>query len=84
MRHPVGSLLDRHRRTRQRRIVTASTGNHGRAVAYAARIAGIEAVVCLFALVPENKVNAVRRAIRIPEWGADRVSRFCAASAIRL
>jgi threonine dehydratase len=37
-----------------------STGNHGRAVAYAARRAGIPAVVCLSALVPENKVEAIR------------------------
>jgi threonine dehydratase len=37
-----------------------STGNHGRAVAYAAQRAGIRAVVCLSALVPENKVEAIR------------------------
>lgn len=37
-----------------------STGNHGRAVAYAAKRAGIRAVVCLSALVPENKVEAIR------------------------
>ncbi len=42
------------------RVVTASTGNHGRAVAHAARALGIEAVVCLSALVPSNKVDAIR------------------------
>jgi threonine dehydratase len=42
-----------------RRVVTASTGNHGRAVAYAARALGIEAVVCMSSLVPQNKVDAV-------------------------
>ena len=36
-----------------------STGNHGRAVAYAARAAGIRAAVCLSSLVPANKVEAV-------------------------
>ncbi|HYZ61853.1 MAG TPA: hydroxyectoine utilization dehydratase EutB [Acetobacteraceae bacterium] len=41
-------------------LVTASTGNHGRAVAHAAREAGVRAVVCMSALVPENKVEAVR------------------------
>ncbi|MFT4064479.1 hydroxyectoine utilization dehydratase EutB [Paraburkholderia sp.] len=43
-----------------RRVVTASTGNHGRAVAHAARALGIEATVCLSRLVPANKVEAVR------------------------
>ncbi|SAK62799.1 threonine dehydratase [Caballeronia pedi] len=42
-----------------KRVVTASTGNHGRAVAYAARALGIEAAVCMSALVPQNKVDAV-------------------------
>jgi threonine dehydratase len=41
-------------------VVTASTGNHGRAVAYAAQAAGVEAVVCMSSLVPANKVLAVR------------------------
>lgn len=40
--------------------VTASTGNHGRAVAHAARVLGIEATICLSSLVPKNKVEAVR------------------------
>ncbi|QEN90999.1 hydroxyectoine utilization dehydratase EutB [Labrys sp. KNU-23] len=43
-----------------RGVVTASTGNHGRAVAHAARTLGIRAVVCMSQLVPANKVEAVR------------------------
>jgi threonine dehydratase len=43
-----------------RGVVTASTGNHGRALAHAARQAGVRAVVCLSQLVPANKVQAVR------------------------
>ncbi|ABM57899.1 hydroxyectoine utilization dehydratase EutB [Verminephrobacter eiseniae] len=42
-----------------KRVVTASTGNHGRALAYAARALGMEATVCLSALVPQNKVDAI-------------------------
>jgi len=45
---------------RGRGVVTVSTGNHGRAVAYAARATGARAVVCMSSLVPENKVEAVR------------------------
>lgn len=43
-----------------KRVVTASTGNHGRAVAHAARVLGIDAVVCMSSLVPRNKLVAVR------------------------
>lgn len=43
-----------------RGVVTASTGNHGRAVAHAARALGIPATVCLSRLVPANKVQAIR------------------------
>lgn len=42
------------------KVVTASTGNHGRAVAHAARALGIGATVCMSTLVPGNKVEAVR------------------------
>ena len=42
-----------------RGVVCASTGNHGRAVAYAAKRQGIEATVCLSNLVPDVKVSAI-------------------------
>lgn len=41
-------------------VVTASTGNHGRALAYAASQQGVKAIVCLSHLVPANKVQAIR------------------------
>ncbi|RIY02630.1 hydroxyectoine utilization dehydratase EutB [Aureimonas flava] len=43
-----------------RGVVAASTGNHGRALAHAAREAGIACTICLSRLVPANKVAAVR------------------------
>lgn len=42
-----------------RGVICCSTGNHGRAVAYAAREQGIHATVCLSMLVPEVKVKAI-------------------------
>ncbi|MEX3962149.1 hydroxyectoine utilization dehydratase EutB [Paraburkholderia sp. EG286B] len=42
-----------------KRVVTASTGNHGRALAYAAHTLGLESAVCMSSLVPPNKVEAV-------------------------
>lgn len=41
-------------------VAAASTGNHGRALAHAAAEAGIRCVVCMSALVPANKVEAIR------------------------
>jgi threonine dehydratase len=43
-----------------RGVVCASTGNHGRAVAFAAARAGSSATVCMSELVPENKRAAIR------------------------
>ncbi|WP_448678467.1 hydroxyectoine utilization dehydratase EutB [Pseudomonas nicosulfuronedens] len=41
-------------------VVAASTGNHGRALAHAARMLGVQASICLSQLVPANKVQAIR------------------------
>lgn len=43
----------------RRGVVCCSTGNHGRAVAFAAKARGIPATVCLSSLVPQVKVDAV-------------------------
>ncbi|MFN4170140.1 MAG: hydroxyectoine utilization dehydratase EutB [Pseudorhodobacter sp.] len=40
-------------------VTTASTGNHGRALAHAAAEAGLRAVICLSELVPNNKREAI-------------------------
>jgi threonine dehydratase len=42
-----------------RGVVCCSTGNHGTALAYAARQMGVPATVCVSELVPEVKVNAI-------------------------
>ncbi len=44
-----------------RGVVAASTGNHGRALAYAARLQGLRAVICMSRLVPRNKLDEIRR-----------------------
>lgn len=45
----------------QKGVVTASTGNHGRAVAYVSQQLGLNAAVCISERVPRNKVEALRR-----------------------
>ncbi len=41
-------------------VTCCSTGNHGRAVAYAAARRGMRAVVCMSQLVPEAKIEGIR------------------------
>lgn len=60
LRGATNAVLSLTPELRARGVVTASTGNHGRALAHAARAEGLRAVVCLSRLVPENKVAAVR------------------------
>ena len=60
LRGATNALLSLDEAARRAGVVTASTGNHGRAVAHAASAAGVRAVVCMSALVPANKVEAVR------------------------
>ncbi|UVK54310.1 hydroxyectoine utilization dehydratase EutB [Mesorhizobium sp. AR02] len=44
-----------------RGVVAASTGNHGRALAHAAKLEGMRAVIYMSRLVPENKLDEIRR-----------------------
>lgn len=46
---------------RRRGVICCSTGNHGRAVAHAARETGISATICLSKLVPQTKVEAIEK-----------------------
>lgn len=44
---------------RARGVVAASTGNHGRALAFAASRTGARCTICMSSLVPANKVAAI-------------------------
>lgn len=60
LRGAMNAIFSLDDEARKRGLVTASTGNHGRAVAYAAKKLGIPATICMSALVPANKVEAIR------------------------
>jgi threonine dehydratase len=60
LRGATNAVLSLSDEARKRGLVTASTGNHGRALAHAAKAEGVRAVVCMTALVPANKVDAVQ------------------------
>jgi threonine dehydratase len=61
LRGATNAILSLDRPQRQAGVVAASTGNHGRALAYAAGRLGVRAVICMSRLVPANKVEAVER-----------------------
>lgn len=59
LRGATNALLALDAAARARGVVTVSTGNHGRALAWAARALGVRAVVCMSHLVPQNKRDAI-------------------------
>jgi threonine dehydratase len=61
LRGATNAILSLTREERARGVVAASTGNHGRALAFAARAEGAVATICMSSLVPENKVAEIRR-----------------------
>ncbi|MBE1508034.1 threonine dehydratase [Rhizobium viscosum] len=60
LRGAMNAILSLDDAARTCGLITASTGNHGRAVAYAARELGVPATICMSSLVPPNKVEAIR------------------------
>jgi threonine dehydratase len=59
IRGAANALLTLSTDQRRRGVVCASTGNHGRAVAWVARRLGMPATICLSALVPEERAKAI-------------------------
>jgi len=45
---------------RERGVITASTGNHGQSIAYASRLFGVRATVCVQEKANPDKVGAIR------------------------
>jgi threonine dehydratase len=60
LRGATNAILSLSEAERRRGVIGVSTGNHGRGLAYAAQQVGVSAVICMSALVPENKVAAIR------------------------
>ena len=59
LRGAMNAVLSLPDDARERGVTAASTGNHGRGLAYAARQAGARAVICMSKLVPQNKLKAI-------------------------
>ncbi|AUX77535.1 MULTISPECIES: hydroxyectoine utilization dehydratase EutB [Sinorhizobium] len=61
LRGATNAVLQLSQLERDRGVIAASTGNHGRALSLAARAVGSGATICMSRLVPENKVSEIRR-----------------------
>ena len=61
LRGAANKLMSLSEGERERGVITVSTGNHGRAVAYAAGKLGLRGVICVSEMVPQNKLDAIRR-----------------------
>lgn len=61
LRGATNAVLNLTEAERARGVIAVSTGNHGRALSYAARAVGLRATICMSQLVPENKVFEIRR-----------------------
>lgn len=61
LRGATNAVLSLSPAERARGVIAASTGNHGRALAHAAKAQGMVATICMSRLVPENKVSEIRR-----------------------
>ncbi len=61
LRGASNKLLSLDSEARQRGVITVSSGNHGRALAYVAHRLGLRAVVCLADTVPANKRDAIQK-----------------------
>lgn len=60
LRGATNAILKLTEAERARGVIAASTGNHGRALSYAARAVGSLATICMSRLVPQNKVLEIR------------------------
>jgi threonine dehydratase len=61
IRGAANALLSLSPEQKKRGVITFSTGNHGRAVAYVARKLGLKAVICLSNRVPQYRLDAMRK-----------------------
>jgi threonine dehydratase len=60
LRGAANKILSLSKVGRQKGVITVSSGNHGRAVAYVSREIGLPAIVCISEPVPANKREAIR------------------------
>lgn len=61
IRGAANKILSLSDEERQKGVITVSSGNHGKAVAYVSREFGAKVTICVAKTVPENKCQAIKR-----------------------
>ncbi|TIP13316.1 hydroxyectoine utilization dehydratase EutB [Mesorhizobium sp.] len=61
LRGALNAIAALNAEEKARGVVAASTGNHGRALAHAAKLEGMRATICMSRLVPQNKLDEIRQ-----------------------
>jgi len=61
IRGAANKMLSLTTEEQARGVITVSSGNHGRAVAFVAHQLGINATICMSTRVPRNKLEAIKR-----------------------
>lgn len=60
LRGALNAVLQLSENDKKVGVTAVSTGNHGKALAYAASLANVPCIICMSMLVPQNKVEAIR------------------------
>ncbi len=60
LRGATNAILNLDKDQKSRGVVGLSTGNHGRGLAYSARLNGIKCIICMSSLVPKNKIDGIK------------------------
>ena len=60
LRGATNAILNLNKHQKSRGVVSLSTGNHGRGLAYSARLNGIKCIICMSSLVPKNKIDGIK------------------------
>mgnify|MGYP001184032171 CR=1 FL=1 len=60
LRGATNAILNLNKDQKSRGVVGLSTGNHGRGLAYSARLNGIKCIICMSSLVPKNKIDGIK------------------------
>ncbi|MBX2877827.1 MAG: pyridoxal-phosphate dependent enzyme [Saprospiraceae bacterium] len=61
LRGAANAIMQLSPEQKQAGVLTMSTGNHGKAIAYVAKKLGIRAVICISAQVPEVKIQGMKK-----------------------
>ena len=60
LRGATNAILSLNNNQKSRGVVGLSTGNHGRGLAYSARLNGVKCIICMSSLVPKNKIDGIK------------------------